>query len=473
MAQDPSTFVISRNTGQDALTVYFTLAGTAALGTDYTVSFGSGGGYVDETTGQGYVVIPAGASSAGVDIVPTASGQATTDPGTVELDLNAGGNEFGGVLAYQMPVQAAAAMATALLPATQGQFSVTGYVYYAGPIPDTPSKPGPQPVRFALVRVYENLNSLQSVKELGEGYTDANGKYVVKFGNVYDKGVDLSVVVYTLSDKSLPMQQINVRSAQTWSYTINGGKGNLPTQANPGVAVQTAIITDTDTNGKAFWVYDASIDASQFQATLPGFVKGTTSIDYPFPFLDNRQTSLTIGKEPHILRDDYNNFDTIIHEYGHAVAQIAGFFPMDVVAQGFWSHRTGQDIRIRHLYSAYTLKLAFSEGWADFFSMAAQNYVGIGDGKYGNVRRFPVETNEIRGETDEIGIMRILWDLADPKNEGTDRVEFSYDGKTGIQALFKLVVDNRVQTVDGLWKALMKVTPPLPDNTPDVATLSA
>jgi hypothetical protein len=72
--------------------------------------------------------------------------------------------------------------------------------------------------------------------------------------------------------------------------------------------------------------------------------------------------------------------------------------------------------------------------------------------------------------------MRILWDLADPKNpdpKDNDRVQLSYKGFSGVKALFNLITDNKVKTINDLWKALVESTPTLPDGTPDVATLSA
>ncbi|MGC8644302.1 MAG: hypothetical protein ACP5XB_30950, partial [Isosphaeraceae bacterium] len=81
------TFIIRRDSDLSApLTVYFQfdsynpqLNGSADCLDDYTATFGPGGGYVDDSTGQGYVVIPAGEADATVTTLDVSRTKITDD----------------------------------------------------------------------------------------------------------------------------------------------------------------------------------------------------------------------------------------------------------------------------------------------------------------------------------------------------------------------------------------------------------
>lgn len=66
--------------------------------------------------------------------------------------------------------------------------------------------------------------------------------------------------------------------------------------------------------------------------------------------------------------------------------------------------------------------------------------------------------------------MKILWDLADPKND--DGVEFSYEGETKFSAVYKFVAKNNIRTLDQLWNMLELHTPTLPNGVQNVDRLA-
>jgi hypothetical protein len=121
------------------------------------------------------------------------------------------------------------------------------------------------------------------------------------------------------------------------------------------------------------------------------------------------------------------------------------------------------------------LKLAFNEGFANFFSVLAQEIQGVtfppvintiprntileayeaGDLRF---REFDVETPDKRGEDNELAVMAILWDLFDTPNDGgRDQISM------GVGPLFELLQTSKPLTLDQLWDALMS-------NAPDLAT---
>ena len=94
---------------------------------NYELTFGPGSGYVNESTGQGYVDIPAGAATACVAVEAAAGASNESDP-SVQLSLMGAGNEYGGFIGYQMPAAPTAAQAVAQVPAAAGGYRDQGHV---------------------------------------------------------------------------------------------------------------------------------------------------------------------------------------------------------------------------------------------------------------------------------------------------------------------------------------------------------
>ncbi|MGC8638433.1 MAG: putative Ig domain-containing protein [Isosphaeraceae bacterium] len=273
------TFIIRRNSGLGApLTVYFQLDGynfehngyTYSLD-DYTATFGPGGGYVDDSTGQGYVVIPAGEADATVT-VEWSSGQDPGTDGVVHMSLlNAEtGNQFGGPVEYYPSpgINPSWSWSSATIPTKPGPYTVKGKITYGANIP----------VRFALVRVYETSGSMS--RELGQTYTKDNGTYSVNIPSDFHDGSSLTVVVSAFSsDPTQNMQGVEVASSRgVWSYTLTSN--TLPTLGNP--VDLSVCMTNSTTNRRAFWVYDAAVTAGQLQATMaPYSTTKPTMIDFP------------------------------------------------------------------------------------------------------------------------------------------------------------------------------------------------
>ncbi|MFI5455636.1 MAG: Ig-like domain-containing protein [Isosphaerales bacterium] len=341
-------------------------------------------------------------------------------------------------------------------PPPAGVYTVSGSVSYG---------PNNLPVRFALVKVYETFPFMARVgipkTLLGETYTKDNGSFTLSLNlnEVAANATGLSVQVYTTSNPSLSNNQINVSSGDVTHYVA--WTLPLPTQAKPTLIVPNMTISNTTDSGMAFWVYDWSLYSAQFPATVPDFQKsGPQNID----FAALGKTSWTLLHTPHILQGSYAS-PTVMHEFGHAVAQLGGFFACSLPFQGYLNHELGSDMRAQFGWSSDLPTFAFSEGFANFFSMAVQNFANVANPQYGG--QYSPEANQIRGETDEIGVMQLLWDLADPANEpGVDDVELSYDGAKGFPALVKLIDDKDVMNVQDLWRALLSTTT-------DLATIAA
>ncbi|WP_165253554.1 nidogen-like domain-containing protein [Paludisphaera soli] len=472
----PASFTLLRDSyhsGQPTVTVYFQLYGTAVYGVDYTLSFGgrdvglrtgyipAGAGYVDESTGQGYVTFQAGFRFAMLFVDSLYSGSAAK---TVGVEILGQGNQFGGAIGYQMPPQSGGA-AVQPLPKATANFSVSGTFQFAGTAPNS----GPaKPVRNALVRVYMTDNhGLTAVA--GESYTATDGSFVVLLPQYYSQATAVTVRVYTYSRTLYARTRVDVRS---WAQTHYKDFPIFqpPSSTSPNQSTGVISIDDSDISGKAFWVYDSIMTGVQFanaMGPIPFFPDSTT-VD--FPAASMATTSYTLFNTPHIREVDYDIEDKVLHEFGHAYAQLAGFFPYAIVAKGYARHSGASDHRGQYTWSEELLKLSFSEGWANFFSVAARFVPGSVPPSLEGV---DPEFNDLQSsETDELAIMRLLWDLADPvapsssqpnppwTDESHDRIELQYQGETGFRALFKLMTAaSRPSTVGELYNRLLEVDP--------------
>jgi hypothetical protein len=216
------------------------------------------------------------------------------------------------------------------------------------------------------------------------------------------------------------------------------------------LAIPDYNIGNATTAQKAFWVYDATVTGCRFHATLPDVQPGHVSAEFPWDLAD---ASYGYFGATHIDGDAYDDYDTIVHEYGHLVAQEAGFF---VLHLDHLYHEVDENVRITQGCACRACaQLGFSEGWANFYSVVAQveegvpnkTQIGSGDDAFWS---YDVEThdNNHKGEDQEIAVMRLLWDLYDGPGEAYDRKEL------GVDAVYELCRDHSINTVSALWNVL-------------------
>jgi hypothetical protein len=116
--------------------------------------------------------------------------------------------------------------------------------------------------------------------------------------------------------------------------------------------------------------------------------------------------------------DEYDD-SVLIHEYAHL---LAAKFSRDDSIGG--AHRLGDNLDPR---------VAWSEGWANFFSAAVRNdsvYRDSSGPGGSNVLRFDLEENyppgSWTGYGSETSVQALLWDFFDDKNESGDLVQFDF-----------------------------------------------
>jgi len=100
--------------------------------------------------------------------------------------------------------------------------------------------------------------------------------------------------------------------------------------------------------------------------------------------------------------------DILLHEYGHFLA-----------AKYSYDKSAGGD---HSWYGHYTAELAWSEGWAHFFSSACRNSNLQRDYTVGSVSRLNLETPGTSGSDNEGAVAAILWDIFDSNSDGADNL---------------------------------------------------
>lgn len=205
----------------------------------------------------------------------------------------------------------------------------------------------------------------------------------------------------------------------------------------------------------------ANVGAGVIRPGLPS-INHTVPLDFPDPgnaegaFYQSASNTINIGANL------AHAWDVTLHEYGHFMADIDN---LDNSPGGFHcfgiSNITGGPCGTQNvpaLGKDAGTRLGWSEGLANYLSIAIQDVGGfnqpavptVGDTTYtnrssvpGNVFNIAVEANGLNdGEGDESSVMRILWDIADPANEGHDTIGIGhadlYDNLKQVNNLVRL-----------------------------------
>ncbi|MCG8583623.1 MAG: hypothetical protein MI757_02815 [Pirellulales bacterium] len=308
------------------------------------------------------------------------------------------------------------------------------------------------PVREAQVQVVDNAGPLAATI-LATTNTDEGGNYFIVLpdgdGSGYD---DLEIRVFASNIVEeirpggfAPGQGIVVGHGDFYQVTVAEDKS--VSNSSP-VLTEDETITAFDDPGKAFFVYDAAVDAQRFEKTLDFSHSVRYSIRFPTPVdLTGAPPLLPI----YIAASRYNADDVVRHEWGHKVQQANGFFPYTNSV----THVIGINNRSWHPSETREniLQPGFSEGFANFFSMAAEYHATKTVPSY-TINQLTgaalnIETHTLgTGEDEEMSVARVLWDLYDgTSTTEPDRVELGKE-------LFEIIDEHDVLTLDELWKAL-------------------
>jgi hypothetical protein len=333
-----------------------------------------------------------------------------------------------------------------IIPADQRDLIITGRITYEGPTGVEGGNSltlGSLPVRAAKVEIWDKNGGFFGFgdKLVGTTYTDDNGQYeivissvdTVTFGGYVDPYVAVvaqsapeNIVTFahevTILDASVPARK--------------EFKDDARQEQGPGSVTLDGAMTDADDEDEngAFSVFDALYSFSRYHATLPDVEPGTVKARVTDPNDPDAVSNYKDGEIEIIVANRFS-WDTIGHEYGHFAHNHAG------VALGKGKHTFAENLRFRHGESAW--RLAFTEGFATYFSIVAQaltpkppaGVAGFGDTKNWSIQNLAITSSTdleaegpstpegkgakygSLGEDNEVSVFRILWDLYDPAND--------------------------------------------------------
>jgi hypothetical protein len=287
-----------------------------------------------------------------------------------------------------------------------------------------------RPARKMEIQIWDY--NLLFDSHLATVYTNDAGYYTKTVPNNFDwweNGIDVMVQIVFRNNSFEVFDNIFVFSYRfshiaadcsngdvlTYSHTFD-----LRSSANPSVRDRAISVFQAATYG---FEYLDLVDATRYYLSIQ-FESWFTGLTSFYNFSIN-----TI----HLKGNNYDDWDTILHEFGHFAADKEEF-------TDYWPANHSFDQNQNDAHGKWIgPMLSWSEGFATYFSMASQEYTslknlspmvsGTCDMKYGS---YNIESSSsyLRGEGNEFVIARFLWDLQDAysSSEPWDNINWGYEG---------------------------------------------
>lgn len=302
-----------------------------------------------------------------------------------------------------------------------------------------------------------NMNLVGSTS-LGTTETNTEGFYNLSVSNttfLEHGGVDIKLRVYAEGGGANVVKNRNNTHYVERDDTIENFSGTsltLDFQIDP-----NNYTSDSDKeHAEAFRVHQAINLGARYVEAKKGSKLDTIKVYYP----TTEKTTCFNSKGIHILREDKNDWDVMLHEYGHYVADYYN------IAGGSGGNHSGSQCLNRFHEKGKTggMPLAWSEGWATYFGISAQlemnaillNINNVGDCNYTDTDdqsinyslEDPFNIEYKFGESNEIVVAAILFDLADSGNNNDENIEL------GFGFLWNFINDTQCKTLPDFLNAL-------------------
>ena len=300
-----------------------------------------------------------------------------------------------------------------------------------------------------------NMNLVGS-NSLGTTETNTEGFYRISVPNttfLEHGGVDIKLRVYAEGGGANVVKDRNNTHYVERDDTIENFSGTsltLDFQIDP-----NNYTSDSDKeHAKAFRVHQAINLGARYVETKKGSKLDTIKVYYPATddncYYNNEKIYILGGAE--------NDWDVMLHEYGHYVSHYYNIMTYGIGG----NHNIGNCLNLRYDKNI-GMKLAWNEGWATYFGISAQiemnaislGIQGVGDTIYDcTYRNFdsPIEEpywdHYKYGESNEIAVAAVLFDLADSGNANDENIEL------GFSFLWNFINDTQCKTLPDFLNAL-------------------
>lgn len=322
-----------------------------------------------------------------------------------------------------------------------------------------------KPVRYALVEMVLEVDG----RAIASTYTDANGNYCMEVRGV---PTDFPIVYPRAATKTDPDRfEIAVVDdiltyPQSYVYSRTGASFNGAAPGNYDRDIAVPVYTTVATNADfplagAFNILDVATRGAEVAIALtgrapsdrllvgwtPGTVFGAGTVGTYFvgddPTRPQGVSGIELsggqGGDPDAGDHDEYDDDVILHEFGHFMA-----YKFSKPAEAGGAHYLNDNTQ--------DIRLAWSEGWATFFSAAVRNspvMINTRGGDPGHPDHdfsysFEIDTPhsdllsssaintplEAHGvyTTSEVSVASLLWELYDSSNESGDRFALGFQG---------------------------------------------
>ena len=287
-----------------------------------------------------------------------------------------------------------------------------------------------RPARKMEIQIWDDNLIFDS--HLATLHTDNAGYYTKTVPNNFDwweNGIDVMVKIVFRNNDFEVFDNIFIFSYKFSHIAVDCSNGDVLTyshtfdlrsSASPSVRDRAVSVFQAATYGFEYLdLVDATRDYLSIQ--FESWFTGLTSF---YNFAIN-----TI----HLKGDNYHDWDTILHEFGHFAADREQF-------TDYWPAKHSFDQNQNDAHGKWIgPMLSWSEGFATYFSMASQEYTSLAslspkvsgtcDMKYDS---YNIESNSsyLQGEGNEFVIARLLWDLQDAysSSEQWDNINWGHEG---------------------------------------------
>ena len=291
-------------------------------------------------------------------------------------------------------------------------------------------------------------------RTLYSGYLSNTGSYDVTLSNkngLLEDGYDIIVKIF-FGNEDTHVEDLWM----TYNHEFDKYQ-NIP---NSTVLVQDYTFEKDSERNDAMHIFQASRVGFKHLKDISGD-SSFSSVQIEFPSLDTGSFYDFFTNTINIHSTDGHDWDTILHEFGHYVADIYGI-------SDFWpaKHSLSDNLSDDHGKNIGTM-LAWSEGWAHYFSISAQveyNHL-INQDDAGTIyyHGYNIEDNTYwkYGESNEWVIARLLYDMTDVSaTEAFDSVSLTHSG------LFDELTDARGSSLN-IWN-LSEFMEDLYNQTPNI-----
>jgi Ca2+-binding RTX toxin-like protein len=352
-------------------------------------------------------------------------------------------NSANNIINPLQPLKAEDDSITVNLDGQRIQIEQANQVMLSGKLQWTDSAGNQHPIREATVEIWDDDTFIaggdKKVKTIS---TDANGFYSTTFDN--DDGIgqgNRDIYIKVFADSSFHL----VQNTKSDIYLF---QSDVLNEIPDGTNTLNITIPNNTTVGRAFSVNDAVYTSEKFAEILGVPISKNSRLKINFPargdFFRLKEKDLNISSVSRWA------WDVIHHEYGHFLANLDGLdnYPNDLPNN--FQHSFGLS-NIPSLGKDRGVRVGWGEGLASYLGIASQFVAAsflpavpsVGNTFYDSInaddstKNFSVdlETNSgsgNAGESDEASVARILWDIADGRNEPHDRIALGHNVLYGI-----------------------------------------